>query len=180
MQLRVCPRSWVWALVALSASGKPCWSLQVWCLAVSSSGDFVITGSHDRCACISTLPGHTDRSCRCFRNAQVCVRRLEVLLRSKPTPRPVCRSLRLWERTEEPFFVEEERERRLESLFEADLEARIARLRRCNVYHGHVSGSETIHGFTQGLVHSRLLAVQSGLGVLQAIVVAVLCDVYYA
>ena len=52
---------------------------QVWCLAVSSGGEFVITGSHDR-------------------------------------------SLRRWERTEEPFFVEEERERRLESLFEADLE----------------------------------------------------------
>ena len=34
------------------------------------------------------------------------------------------RSLRRWERTEEPFFVEEEREKRLESLFEADLEAR--------------------------------------------------------
>ena len=34
------------------------------------------------------------------------------------------RSLRVWRRTEEPFFVEEERERRLESLFEADAEAR--------------------------------------------------------
>lgn len=33
------------------------------------------------------------------------------------------RSLRRWDRTEEPFFVEEEQERRLESLFEADLEA---------------------------------------------------------
>jgi U3 small nucleolar RNA-associated protein 12 len=32
------------------------------------------------------------------------------------------RSVRRWERTDEPFFVEEERERRLESLFEADLE----------------------------------------------------------
>ena len=32
------------------------------------------------------------------------------------------RSLRRWKRTEEPFFVEEERERRLESLFEAGLE----------------------------------------------------------
>lgn len=31
------------------------------------------------------------------------------------------RSLRLWERTSEPFFVEEEKEKRLESLFEADL-----------------------------------------------------------
>jgi U3 small nucleolar RNA-associated protein 12 len=32
------------------------------------------------------------------------------------------RSIRRWERTSEPFFVEEEKERRLESLFEADLE----------------------------------------------------------
>ena len=34
------------------------------------------------------------------------------------------RSLRVWQRTEEPFFVEEEKEKRLESLFEADLEVR--------------------------------------------------------
>ncbi|KAG1662756.1 hypothetical protein FOA52_006781 [Chlamydomonas sp. UWO 241] len=33
------------------------------------------------------------------------------------------RSLRRWERTQEPFFVEEEKEKRLESLFEADMEA---------------------------------------------------------
>lgn len=52
---------------------------QVWCLAVSSHGEFVVTGSHDR-------------------------------------------SLRRWERTEEPFFVEEEREKRLESMFEAGIE----------------------------------------------------------
>mmetsp|Transcript_32735 Transcript_32735/g.72312 ORF Transcript_32735/g.72312 Transcript_32735/m.72312 type:complete len:987 (-) Transcript_32735:326-3286(-) len=32
------------------------------------------------------------------------------------------RSLRRWERTQEPFFVEEEKEKRLESLFEADLD----------------------------------------------------------
>jgi U3 small nucleolar RNA-associated protein 12 len=32
------------------------------------------------------------------------------------------RSIRRWERTSEPFFVEEEKERRLESLFEADME----------------------------------------------------------
>ena len=32
------------------------------------------------------------------------------------------RSFRRWERTDEPFFVEEEWEKRLESLFEADLE----------------------------------------------------------
>ncbi|GLC41201.1 hypothetical protein PLESTB_001527400 [Pleodorina starrii] len=36
------------------------------------------------------------------------------------------RSIRRWERTSEPFFVEEERERRLESLFEADLETTAA------------------------------------------------------
>lgn len=52
---------------------------EVWCLAVGSLGDLVVSGGHDR-------------------------------------------SLRRWERTEEPFFVEEEKERRLESLFEADLE----------------------------------------------------------
>lgn len=52
---------------------------QVWCLAVGSLGDIVLSGSHDR-------------------------------------------SLRRWERTEEPFFIEEEKEKRLESLFEADLE----------------------------------------------------------
>ena len=36
------------------------------------------------------------------------------------------RSFRRWERTEEPFFIEEEQERRLESLFEADAEVLIA------------------------------------------------------
>ena len=34
------------------------------------------------------------------------------------------KSLRRWERTDEPFFVEEEREKRLESLFEAEQEVR--------------------------------------------------------
>ena len=53
--------------------------VQVWCLAVSSMGDFVVTSGADR-------------------------------------------ALRVWQRTEEPFFVEEEKEKRLESLFEADLE----------------------------------------------------------
>ena len=51
---------------------------EVWAMVVSSLGDFVVTGSHDR-------------------------------------------GLRRWERTEEPFFVEEEKEKRLESLFEEDL-----------------------------------------------------------
>lgn len=35
------------------------------------------------------------------------------------------RSIRRWERTDEPFFVEEERERRLESMFEDDLEMNV-------------------------------------------------------
>ncbi len=54
-----------------------CLCLQVWCLAVSSLGDMVVTGSGDR-------------------------------------------SIRVWERTDEPFFAEEEKENRLDSLFEAD------------------------------------------------------------
>jgi U3 small nucleolar RNA-associated protein 12 len=60
---------------------------EVWALAVSAYGDFVVSGSHDR-------------------------------------------SLRRWERTSEPFFVEEEKERRLESLFEADLEQQQAAAER--------------------------------------------------
>jgi hypothetical protein len=51
-------------------------ALQVWCLAASCSGDFIVSGSHDR-------------------------------------------SLRRWQRTDEPFFVSEEKEKRLQSLFEA-------------------------------------------------------------
>jgi U3 small nucleolar RNA-associated protein 12 len=54
---------------------------------VSTYGDFIVSGSHDR-------------------------------------------SLRRWERTSEPFFVEEEKERRLESLFEADLEQQQAAAER--------------------------------------------------
>lgn len=37
------------------------------------------------------------------------------------------RSIRRWQRTDEPFFVEEEREKRLESLFEADLDQQDSR-----------------------------------------------------
>jgi U3 small nucleolar RNA-associated protein 12 len=40
------------------------------------------------------------------------------------------RSIRRWERTSEPFFVEEEKERQLESLFEADLEQQQQRAQR--------------------------------------------------
>ena len=53
---------------------------EVWALKVSSLGDFVISGGHDR-------------------------------------------SIRRFEKTEEAFFVEEEKEKRLESLFEEDLDA---------------------------------------------------------
>ena len=35
------------------------------------------------------------------------------------------RSLRRWERTDEPFFVEEEKEKRLESMFEEDVDANV-------------------------------------------------------
>eukprot|EP01018_Ginkgo_biloba_P035816 Gb_01027 [translate_table: standard] len=52
---------------------------EVWCLAVSSPGDFIVTGSHDR-------------------------------------------SIRRWDRTEEPFFIEEEREKRLEAMFESGMD----------------------------------------------------------
>ena len=53
---------------------------EVWALKVSSLGDFVLSGGHDR-------------------------------------------SIRRFEKTEEAFFVEEEKEKRLESLFEEDLDA---------------------------------------------------------
>jgi U3 small nucleolar RNA-associated protein 12 len=60
---------------------------EVWALAVSTYGDFIVSGSHDR-------------------------------------------SIRRWDRTTEPFFVEEEKEKRLESLFEADLEQQQAQIER--------------------------------------------------
>ena len=41
---------------------------------------------------------------------------------SIPHPGSHDRSIRRWERTQEPFFVEEEREKRLDSMFEADME----------------------------------------------------------
>jgi len=52
---------------------------EVWALAVSSLGDFVVSAGHDR-------------------------------------------SIRIWERTEEQLFLEEEREKELETLFESSLE----------------------------------------------------------
>ena len=72
-------------------------SLQVWCLAVSTLGDMVVTGSADR-------------------------------------------SIRIWERTDEPFFAEEEKENRMESLFETEQPASFAhtlyrlKLRRGTAY----------------------------------------------
>ncbi|WMV44640.1 hypothetical protein MTR67_038025 [Solanum verrucosum] len=52
---------------------------EVWCLAISNRGDFLVTGSHDR-------------------------------------------SIRRWDRTHEPFFIEEEKEKRLEEMFESDID----------------------------------------------------------
>ena len=52
---------------------------EVWSLAVSRDGGFVVSGGHDR-------------------------------------------SLRLWERTDEPVFLDEERERELEAAFDAELD----------------------------------------------------------
>ncbi|KAL8459951.1 hypothetical protein ACS0TY_031742 [Phlomoides rotata] len=52
---------------------------EIWCLAVSSHGDFLVTGYHDR-------------------------------------------SIRRWDRTEEPFFIEEEKEKRLKEMFETDMD----------------------------------------------------------
>ena len=71
---------------------------QVWCLAVSTMGDFAVTSGADR-------------------------------------------ALRIWQRTEEPFFVEEEKEKRLESLFEADLE-----VLNCPVY-GPALMTQIVHLF---------------------------------
>jgi U3 small nucleolar RNA-associated protein 12 len=51
---------------------------EVWALAVSNRGDFVVTGSHDK-------------------------------------------SLRVWEKTEEPLFLEEEREREIERMFDTNM-----------------------------------------------------------
>ena len=52
-------------------------TLQVWCLAVSSSGDFVITGSHDRCArlmqlCVGLKPLQLQSLCSRPRLVPVC------------------------------------------------------------------------------------------------------------
>lgn len=51
---------------------------EVWALAVSNRGEFVITGSHDK-------------------------------------------SLRVWEKTEEPLFLEEEREREIEKMYDENM-----------------------------------------------------------
>ena len=55
------------------------------------------------------------------------------------------RSLRVWQRTEEPFFVEEEKEKRLESLFEADLEVPAA------LPHSSCWGCQGCHGLFRSL-----------------------------
>ena len=81
---------------------------QVWCLAVSTMGDFAVTSGADR-------------------------------------------ALRIWQRTEEPFFVEEEKEKRLESLFEADLE-----VLNCPVY-GPALLTQIVHLFFLPVAGASLL-----------------------
>ncbi len=54
------------------------------------------------------------------------------------------RALRLWQRTEEPFFVEEEKEKRLESLFEADLEVGIPSVLKKNLTPGFFMGCHNV------------------------------------
>ena len=52
---------------------------EVWCLAMSKEGNFIVSGSHDR-------------------------------------------SIRVWERTSEQLFIEEERDRELETMMEQDFD----------------------------------------------------------
>jgi len=60
------------------------------------------------------------------------------------------KSLRRWERTDEPFFVEEEREKRLESLFEADLETQEQKLAASSGAGGEsgVAGERTLESIS--------------------------------
>ena len=58
---------------------------EIWALAVSNRGEFVVTGSHDK-------------------------------------------SIRIWEKTEEPLFLEEEREREVEALYDANIPDSLNRL----------------------------------------------------
>lgn len=58
---------------------------EVWALAVSNRGEFVVTGSHDK-------------------------------------------SLRVWEKTEEPLFLEEEREREIERMYDQNIANDLNRL----------------------------------------------------
>ncbi len=94
-----------------------------------------------RSAAASACLAGATRSARRARRCGARCQRAAPSARAHPGRRPCPaagshdRSIRRWERTSEPFFVEEERERRLESLFEADMEAAAGReeaeARRC-------------------------------------------------
>jgi U3 small nucleolar RNA-associated protein 12 len=72
---------------------------EVWALAVSNQGNFVVTGSHDK-------------------------------------------SIRIWEKTDEPLFLEEERERELEAMYDSNLADNLNSENRLPGDDGDVDGAE--------------------------------------
>eukprot|EP01104_Vermistella_antarctica_P019164 TRINITY_DN7382_c0_g1_i1.p1 TRINITY_DN7382_c0_g1~~TRINITY_DN7382_c0_g1_i1.p1 ORF type:complete len:943 (-),score=213.51 TRINITY_DN7382_c0_g1_i1:33-2837(-) len=89
---------------------------EIWSMAVSSVGDFVVTGSHDR-------------------------------------------SLRIWRRTDEPLFLEEERERKMERVFDASVEDQQRRLQE---------NREKVNG-VEAATRQTMDTVRSGERILDAI-----------
>ena len=114
----------------------------VWGLAVATDGDFVVTASQVlRVGCRARVRARmrlcTLKVCRCmyisvWPNAASIHSRVATLLPS-PSGRRQDRSIRTWLRTEEQLFLEEERELRLDSMFELPVlqQARGHRWRRC-------------------------------------------------
>eukprot|EP00959_Pyramimonas_sp_CCMP1952_P185685 3882218-Pyramimonas_sp.AAC.1 len=92
---------------------------EVWSLAISSYGDFIVTAF-----VMLQAPCILSRTTGCsfiFATSWfVChsMRGMRSLLLSGSHDR----SIRRWERTEDPFFIEEEQERRLESMFEEGID----------------------------------------------------------
>ena len=54
------------------------------------------------------------------------------------------RTVRIWERTDEPFFAEEEKENRIESLFEAEGPVSTFQKRTHHLYHHAVPSLHTL------------------------------------
>ncbi|RVX11757.1 WD repeat-containing protein 3 [Vitis vinifera] len=118
--------------------------LPVLCMDVSSDGDLLVTGSADKNLkiwgldfgdCHKSIFAHADRSPHKYWDAD----KFELLLTLEGHHAEVwClsisnrgdfivsgshdRSIHRWDRTEEPFFIEEEKEKRLEQMFESDLD----------------------------------------------------------